>query len=81
VSSNSDQAIRVWRALNVLAEVQLEALSRKRILEAEGIWLNLMLDLGGCWAAGCSSVDRPCRADAALSDGSDPVLGILPKST
>lgn len=45
MSSNRDPAIRILRTLNVLAEVQLDAFSRKRILQAETILLNVMLNL------------------------------------
>jgi hypothetical protein len=63
VASNKDPAIIIWRALNVLAQAQLGPFSHKRILEAEMILLNVMLELwesaGRSDSAGC--IDRARR--------------------
>jgi hypothetical protein len=52
-SNNDDPALIVWRALNVLARVPLvSASNNERMLEAERLLINLMLEL---W----ESTDQP----------------------
>jgi hypothetical protein len=61
VASNKDPALVIWHAINVLAEVQTDLPLSRRILEAEMLLLNLMLEI---WESaegrelGVSQVDR-----------------------